>query len=360
MTASTMDSTKTFWLRAETKKNEFRRALTPDSCEKILKAGHKVFVEDWKDSIIPINLYKDVGCEVASENSWIDDAPKEAIIIGLKALDESPLNYKHTHIYFAHCYKEQDGWSELLTKFKEGSGKIIDLEFMTNAEGRRTNAFGYWAGYVGAALGALFAKGKDNNNSIEDLKRLRQFPDKADLIDFVKAHTDGAGEGIIIGRNGRSGSGASDFLNAIGWNTVGWDQKDTASGGPFKELLNYDLFVNCVLAMKPMPPFIDKRTIEDNNHNLKVISDVSCDPDSDCNMVPLYKEATVVDAPLIKVTDGDNPVYLTAIDNLPSILPKESSYDFSSQLEEFIINFTEDEGPVFRALEHFNKHIKLV
>lgn len=359
MTSKIIDK-KLFWLRAETKKNEFRRALTPDSCKKIIEAGHKVVVEDWNNSIIPTQLYKEVGCEITPSNSWISDAPKEAIIIGLKALDESPNNYKHIHIYFAHCYKEQDGWRELLTKFKNGNGKIIDLEFMTNEQGRRTNAFGYWAGYVGAALGALYAKTSDKERATDELKKLRQFGDKEDLIQFIKENTHGTGEAIIIGRKGRSGSGASDFLNSIGWNTIGWDQNDTAGGGPFKQILNYDLFVNCVLAMKPMPPFIDRQTIEENNHNLKVISDVSCDPDSECNMVPLYKEATVIDSPLIKVTESDNPVYLTAIDNLPSILPKESSYDFSSQLEEYIINFNENDGPIYRALEHFNKHIQLI
>jgi saccharopine dehydrogenase (NAD+, L-lysine-forming) len=355
-----LSMTKTFWLRAETKKNEFRRALTPDSCEKILKAGHNVIVEDWKNSIIPTQLYKDIGCEVVAENSWIKDAPKEAVIIGLKALDESPVNYQHTHIYFAHCYKEQDGWKELLTKFKNGSGKIIDLEFMTTATGRRTNAFGYWAGYVGAALGALFAMGKDNGKAIAELQKSRLFSDKSELINFVKSHTTKVGKAIIIGRSGRSGSGAFDFLSSLKWKITEWDQKETASGGPFKEVLDHDLFVNCVLAMEPMPPFINRKMIEEKNHTLKVISDVSCDPDSDCNMIPLYTEATLIEAPLIKVTSGENPVYLTAIDNLPSILPKESSYDFSSQLEEFIINYTEEEGPLSRALEHFHKHMGLI
>ncbi len=351
---------QTFWLRAETKKNEYRRALTPDSCKKIIQAGHKIIVEDWKESIIPTNLYREVGCEIVQANSWQTEAQNDAIIVGLKALDESPKSYKHTHIYFAHCYKEQDGWRELLTKFKAGEGKIIDLEFMTDKNGRRTNAFGFWAGYVGAALGALFSKTTNKELAIEELRSLRQFPDKEDLIGFVKSHTQGLGEAIIIGRSGRSGSGASEFLNSIGWSTVGWDQKDTAIGGPFKEILNFDLFVNCVLAMKPMAPFIDRETIENNNHNLKVISDVSCDPDSDCNMVPLYKEATVVDDPIITVTEGANPVSLTAIDNLPSILPKESSYDFSSQLEDFIINYDETSGPIRKSLEHFEKHSSLL
>jgi saccharopine dehydrogenase (NAD+, L-lysine-forming) len=348
---------QTFWLRAEAKKNEFRRALTPDSCEKIIQAGHKVIVEDWKDSIIPTEDYSKVGCEIVSEHSWVEDAPEEAIIIGLKALDDNIKTLRHTHIYFAHCYKDQDGWSDLLSKFKEGNGKIIDLEFMTDEKGKRTNAFGYWAGYVGSALGALFAKANDKDLAIKELRALRKFQDKSEFIKFIQDHTTGTGEAIIIGRNGRSGCGASEFLNRIGWSTVGWDQIDTASGGPFKEILNFDLFVNCVLAMKPMPPFVTKQFIEKYNHNLKVIADVTCDPDSECNLIPLYTEATVINDPIKQVSLGPHPVYLTAIDNLPSILPKESSFDFSSQLETYIIHYDEDKGPLKMALNHFDKHV---
>jgi saccharopine dehydrogenase (NAD+, L-lysine-forming) len=346
---------KTFWLRSESKKNEYRRALTPDNCEQMIAAGHKIIVEDWKDSIIPTVDYKSIGCEIVKDGSWITDAPTDAIIVGLKALPDDIEVFKHTHIYFAHCYKQQDGWRELMTKFNKGGGKIIDLEFMVDENGRRTNAFGYWAGYVGAALGSLFAKANNQEEAISKLRELRQFPDKNDLIEFIKSNTTTTGEAIVIGRKGRSGTGAADLLGDIGWRTMGWDQEDTAPGGPFKEILNYDLFVNCVLAMKPMPPFITRELIEENNHNLKVISDVSCDPDSDKNMVPLYDEATVLDNPIKVVTSGENPVSLTAIDNLPSILPKESSFDFSSQLSKYIIEYTEESGPIRRALDVYDK-----
>jgi alanine dehydrogenase len=343
---------KIFWLRAESKKNEYRRALTPDSCEKMIAAGHTVYVEDWSESIIPTSEYTSIGCKSVPSGSWDKDAPTDAIIIGLKALPEDIKSFRHTHIYFAHAYKEQDGWRELLTKFQTGGGKVIDLEFMLNENKRRVAAFGYWAGYVGAALGALYAKTPNKESTTTALNELKQFKDKQDLIDFVKDQINNeTGEAIIIGCNGRSGTGATDFMSSINWQTTGWDQKDTAPGGPFKEILNYDVFVNCVLAMTKMAPFVTKDLIESHNQKLKVISDVSCDPDSDCNMVPLYSEATVLSNPVLKVTDGDHPVQITAIDNLPSILPKESSYDFSGQLEPFITDFTEESGPIKAALD---------
>lgn len=346
---------KIFWLRSESKENEFRRALTPNDCASIIEKGHQVIVEDWSGSIIPTDDYKKVGCKITPAGSWALDAPEQAVIIGLKALPESIKSFKHTHIYFAHCYKEQEGWEELMRKFHHGGGRIIDLEFMYDQNGRRTNAFGYWAGYVGAALGALFSKATDLEVAKKDLKELRQFSDKSKLIEFVRSHTSGAGDAIVIGAKGRSGAGALDFLGSIEWKTTGWDQAETKKGGPFSEILDHDLFVNCVLAMTPMAPFITKELIESKNKKLKIISDVSCDPDSDCNMVPLYEKATNLDEPLVQVTSGDYPLQLTAIDNLPSILPKESSFDFSSQLAPHIINFNEESGPIKGALDIFKK-----
>ncbi len=346
---------KIFWLRSESKENEFRRALTPNDCVQIIKEGHQVIVEDWKDSIIPTEEYKKSGCQIKPAGSWVESAPGSAIIIGLKALPENIESFKHTHIYFAHCYKEQEGWMELMQKFHLGGGRIIDLEFMYDENGRRTNAFGYWAGYVGAALGALFSSAKDLEAAKDELKRLRQFSDKSKLIDFVKSHSGSVGEAIVIGAKGRSGAGALDFLSSVDWKVTGWDQAETSKGGPFSEILNYDLFVNCVLAMKPMAPFITKELIKTKNKKLKMISDVSCDPDSECNMVPLYERATNLEEPLVEVIKGEHSVHLCAIDNLPSILPKESSFDFSSQLAPHIINFDENSGPIKGALEVFEK-----
>ena len=139
-----------FWLRRETKENEFRRALDPASCVKLIANGHRVVVEDWIDSIIPTKLYQQVGCEIVKAGSWID-SPKDTIVVGLKALPDNCKVFHHRHIFFAHVYKEQEGWQNLMENFSRAGGKIIDLEFMVDDKGRRVCAFGYWAGYVGAA-----------------------------------------------------------------------------------------------------------------------------------------------------------------------------------------------------------------
>jgi len=343
-----------FWLREETKKNEFRRALTPDSCQELIAAGNKVVVEDWADSIIPIADYKAVGCEVVKAGSWVD-SPKETIVVGLKALPGNIDTFIHRHIFFAHVYKEQDGWREWIGKFRTGGGAIIDLEYMVDDNGRRVCAFGYWAGFVGAALGALFSKAKNRDESVKLLTEKMCFPNKKELIKFVVKQTGNTrGESIVIGSSGRSGHGAIDCLNELNWNVMAWDKEETSRGGPFVEILSYNLLVNCVLTVKKIPIFIDLELLESNPRKLNMISDVSCDPDSDCNMIPLYSEATVLSHPIKKIETGGNWLGLTAIDNLPSILPKESSFDFSSQLTVHLLKFNESDGPVNKALKIYS------
>ncbi len=86
--------------------------------------------------------------------SWKTSAPADAYIYGLKELpenDASPLS--HAHIMFAHCYKQQAGWKDVLTRFKSGNGTLLDLEFLVDERGRRVAAFGYYAGFAGSAVG---------------------------------------------------------------------------------------------------------------------------------------------------------------------------------------------------------------
>jgi len=148
-----------------------------------------------------------------------------------------------------------------------------------------------------------------------------------------------------------------DFLSSIKSPATGWDKEETTSGGPFEEILDFDLFVNCILALSPMEPFITQALIDRTEKKLRSISDVSCDPDSDCNMVPIYTKATTLESTITEVSSG---VFLTAIDNLPSILPRESSEDFSEQLVSHILDFNDESMAIANSLNVFNLTVQKV
>lgn len=86
---------------------------------------------------------------------------------------------------------------------------------------------------------------------------------------------------IVIGALGRCGRGAVDLLRAAGLpaeNLLEWDMKETAPGGPFKEIVESDIFINCIYLMDKIPPFVDSPSLESPSRKLSVICDVSLLP----------------------------------------------------------------------------------
>ena len=91
--------------------------------------------------------------------------------------------------------------------------------------------------------------------------------------------------------------------------------------------------------------------------NLTAIGDIACDPDSDYNPVPVYDRATTWDAPALRVAD-DPVMDVMAIDNLPSMLPVESSEDYAEQLLPSLLTLDDLSAGVWgRAEAEFKKHV---
>lgn len=148
-------------------------------------------------------------------NTW-PTAPTSVPIIGLKELPESTDPLPHTHIQFAHCYKRQAGWSKVLSRFHRGGGTLYDIEFLNDAQGRRVAAFGFHAGFAGAAAGALALAAERNGSS---LGLLTPYENEAAMIKNVRELLGGSGKGVkalVIGALGRCGRGAVDLFRKIG------------------------------------------------------------------------------------------------------------------------------------------------
>ncbi|MGR3492741.1 MAG: saccharopine dehydrogenase [Shimia sp.] len=338
------------WHRAEQRPEEARTGLTPDGVRAMRDAGHRVTVEESPARIIPIDAYRDAGAEIAPRDSW-PDAPGDAIIFGLKELDPDGPDLTHHHIMFGHAYKGQTDGPALLQRFKRGGGTLLDLEYLTGEDGRRVAAFGHWAGYAGAALGAMtFAA-----QATGILGSVERYPDRGALLGELRDRLDGERPSIlIIGAKGRVGGGAAALCDALGLPTTLWDMAETAHGGPFPEVLAHDIFVNCILAGPGVPIFVPADAVT-RDRALRVVADVSCDPTSDYNPVPIYDRATSFSDPVIRVADTP-PLDVMAIDNLPSLLPLESSEDYAAQLLPHLL--TLPDGDVWtRAADTFAEHV---
>ncbi|WP_420380705.1 saccharopine dehydrogenase [Marivita sp.] len=344
------------WVRAECRENEERVGLMPDGVAQLLAQGIHVTVEESGSRVIPDSDYADVGAEISSEGSWVD-APDDAIIFGLKELPDNDLALRHRHIMFGHAYKGQPAGQRLLARFKAGGGSLYDLEYLEDENGRRVAAFGYWAGYAGAAVSLLAYAAQQTG---VDCPAVDTWPSSAAMREDVKTALSGATPtALVIGALGRVGTGATDLCEELGLSVTKWDMAETANGGPFPEVLDHDLFFNCILARPGTPVFVPS-TACDAVRALRVIGDIACDPDSDFSPIKVYDHVTSWDTPVTRVCDAP-PLDVMAIDNLPSLMPRESSEDFAAQLLPHLMTLPEiGKGVWGRAKTYFDDHIEKV
>lgn len=315
------------WVRAESRAHEERIGITPDGAAKLLAAGFTVTVEQSVQRAIQIEGYAAVGCAIAPEGSWTG-APHDAIIFGLKELPDDGTPLPHRHIMFGHAYKGQASGRILLDRFVAGGGALYDLEYLVDEAGRRVAAFGYWAGYAGAAVSLLAWMAQRDGGICPPVHTYASATAMCDaLASGLGADRPNA---LIIGALGRVGTGGADLYQALGMPVTKWDMAETASGGPFPEVLEHDIFLNCILARDGTPVFVplSAKTAE---RRLSVIGDIACDPQSDFSPIKVYDLETTWAAPVLRAHDAP-PLDVMAIDNLPSLLPVESSEDFAGQL----------------------------
>ena len=344
------------WIRAETRANEARVGITPEGVGNLRAAGMGVTVERSDDRCIPDAEFAAAGAELAPAESW-PDAPAEAIIFGLKELPEVDTPLVHRHIMFGHAFKGQPSGRRLLDRFKAGGGTLYDLEYLVDETGRRVAAFGYWAGFAGAAVGlhcwmaqqsGKIAAPVTTHASASHLMTGLQ----ADLVRLGTARP----TALVIGALGRVGTGARDFCRQMGVATTDWDIAETQHGGPFPEVLQHDLFFNCILARPGTPVFVPA-SAKNAHRSLSVIGDIACDPDSDFSPIKVYDRTTSWDVPALRVHDAP-PLDVTAIDNLPAMLPRESSEDFADQLLPHLQALDElGDGVWGRAAQTFARHL---
>ena len=75
---------------------------------------------------------------------------------------------------------------------------------------------------------------------------------------------------------------------------------ETAKGGSFQEILDVDVFVNCIYLSSVIPPFLTQRQLADagTQRRLSMIIDVSCDA---INPLPIYSINTTFSEPTVLV-----------------------------------------------------------
>jgi saccharopine dehydrogenase (NAD+, L-lysine-forming) len=327
------------WLRREAALHERRTVLVPADAAKLVADGVQVTVELAEQRAFPIEEYAAAGCRVVPGDTWPDAAPEE-YILGLKEPSPAAHELRHRHIFFGHAFKGQSGGQALLDRITAGEGTLLDLEALVDEGSRRVVAFGFWAGYVGAALAVLHQRG-------ELWPPLRSMT-RTELDGLLRAG--GHGErALVVGALGRSGRGASAALTVAGADVTQWDVAETRQLDS-EAVLGHDILVNAIFSTEPGEPILNHDALGRRDRTLTTVSDVTCDVTSACNRLPVNDTVTTWAAPARRLTDGPPPLDILAIDNLPSLVPRESSAAFSSELVPHL-RVLGEQAPIWRRCE---------
>ena len=320
-------------IRKEFKLNEFRVALVPSDCIKLINGGIIVYVEKSNNRCIKDSEYSIIGCKMIDNIYQLQNPKDEILIIGLKELDLDDNNiFSYKHMYFSHTYKNQAGCNNILEKFKLNNGIIYDMEYFTDDNNKRLFAFGNMAGFIGCYLGLLQYYNRNSKNM--DLKNLLPYK-SSDIIynnSYIIANyiiqNNIVPQIAVIGINGHTGNGCIKLLKKLKLEYTGYTRDMSKN-----DLHKYNIIFNCINIIHYIIPFITLDTI--NNFNkMDVIVDISCDYNNKYNPLPIYNNCSTFANPIIKVNNID----IIAIENLPSLLPVESSNDFSNKLVDIINN----------------------
>ena len=150
------------------------------------------------------------------------------------------------------------------------------------------------------------------------------------LLDGVAVRL-GANTAVVTGALGRAGRGAVDALRLAGVRVSCWDREETRDLDS-AALLAHDLLVHCVPAREPQRPFITEADRHRPERRLRVLADVTADVTSALNLLPVSDRHTTWPEPVRRIWDDPVPLDAIVIDNLPSLLPRQASEDFSAAL----------------------------
>lgn len=123
--------------------------------------------------------------------------------------------------------------------------------FLEDENGRRVAAFGFHAGYAGAAMGLLSFAWQKQHGAEVPMPGKTHYQNQQELDKEVKSELDKVSKTaeelpriLIIGALGRCGGGAISLCRNVGIpdsKLIKWDLPETKKGGPFIEIRESDV-----------------------------------------------------------------------------------------------------------------------
>jgi len=376
---------------------ERRIALVPDHVKQLIEKGIEFEVVKSPKRIYNDSEYEEVGAEL------VDEVTDSQVVLGVK---EMPIGYFQegkAYIFFSHTIKGQSYNMPLLVNMMNSKITLIDYEKIADDQGRRLIFFGRFAGLAGM-INSLWSLGQRLNEQglktpflkIKQTHKYNSLEEVKDVIrevgEYIK--TNGLPESLspmVVGITGYGNvaKGAQEILDLLPVEEISpaelTELKDTGDisnkkiytvvfeekhlskpieeGKEFELQEYYDhperfesqfeqyiphmtILMNCMYWDDSYPRIVTKdylkELFENSEPKLKVIGDVTCDPDGsiECTHTGTEIEDPVfVYDPISKKYkmgfEGDG-LLIMAVDILPSELPRESSQTFSDALIGFM------------------------
>jgi len=388
---------------------ERRAPLTPKHVERLIKGKKLDFVVQTSNKrVFTDDEYVKAGAEIA------DTLDKCSVIFGVKEMPLSFFEKEKTYIFFSHVIKGQAYNMPMLRKMMEMKCNLIDYERIADEQGKRLIFFGRYAGLAGMinSLWSLGLKLKEAGHTtpFEKIKQAHHYRSLSEVRDVISSVGQEIAEKglpdelrpltIAFTGYGNVSQGAQEILGLLPLKEISTEKLlclKNRSKLPdnliykvvFKEkhlvepidpneefdlheyytapekfhstferyIPHIDMLINCIYWDARYPRLVTKeylkKLFETGVPKLKVIGDISCDPNGS---VECTEKGTEIEDPIFvyhpetgEHTMGHRGegVLVMAVDILPAELPRDSSAGFADVLVNYVkaiadCDFTEE------------------
>lgn len=350
-----------------------RVVLTPKQAKELIEKfpDLEIVVESSENRAFSDKEYNEVGIKVVNDVSDAD------VLLGVKEVPIEELIPNKKYFFFSHTIKKQPYNRKLLQAILDKNIELYDHETITDKNGKRLVAFGYFAGIVGA-YNTIRTYGL--KTGLFDIPRAIELKDKKALIEtLIKIKPLLPPIKIVLTGKGRVGYGAKEILDAMGikevkpeaflqetynepvytqidvdWYNRHKEGKEFDFNEFFTKPQNYigdfekftkvaDVFIAGHYYGQGAPYIFTRDMAQSPNNKIKVVGDISCDINGP--IVSTIRSSTI-DEPIYgynpqtgKEIDfrNEKAIAVMAVDNLPNEIARDSSEGFGKQFETFII-----------------------
>jgi alpha-aminoadipic semialdehyde synthase len=377
---------------------ERRVAITPEHAARFIQDhGIEVMVESSPKRVFKDNEYGDAGAKLVPS---VKDAP---VIFGVKEIPIEYFNEGSTYVFFSHVIKGQPYNMPMLKRMMELKCNLIDYEKIADEQGRRLIFFGRFAGLAGM-INSLWSIGQRLKEQgletpFHNLKQAHKYDSLIEAkeaiskvgMEIVKHGLPKEITPLTIGFTGYGNvsNGAQEIAGLLPvkeispgellllekqqnlptnvvYKTVFYEKDLSRPKNPEMkfELQDYyqhpekyedqfqqyiphlSILMNCMYWDERYPRIVTRDYLEQlyrkGEPKLKVIGDVTCDPDGSIECT--HKGTEIEDPVFVYDPFTRKPamgfkgegILVMAVDILPSELPRESSEAFSDALFNYV------------------------